>query len=251
MIVIRKLKPMPLWQSIVFFAIPTVIFFFSIYVIMPSLGEAGIAPIINYSLTLMGPVFLLFVSSFVALKIDGYTLNWNTIKMRFRLKPLKKREWIWTIFLSLFMVFGNFILSPTQKWILNTVNFDPPPYLPSTLNPQITLNGIPPEFETTPIVILLVFQLFFLFFNIFGEEFWWRGYILPRQELAHGRYTWIIHGLLWTLFHVFWWWNLLFLLPGALAASFVAQKLENTTIIIVAHLVVNTLGGTLLMLLGS
>jgi len=28
------------------------------------------------------------------------------------------------------------------------------------------------------------------------RELWWRGYILPRQELAFGRWTWIIHGLL-------------------------------------------------------
>ena len=28
-----------------------------------------------------------------------------------------------------------------------------------------------------------------LFFNIFGEEFWWRGYILPRQELVMGKYA--------------------------------------------------------------
>ncbi|WP_423189806.1 type II CAAX prenyl endopeptidase Rce1 family protein [Alkalibacterium sp. f15] len=247
----QTLKPMPLWESALFFGIPTVIFCFSIYIVMPLLGEAGVNPILNYSLTLMGPVCLLFIASFVALKMDGYRLNWKTIRERFRLAPLRKREWLWTIGLSLFMVFGNFLLWPTQKWLLDTVRFNPPDYLPSTLDPRIMLNGIPPEFETTPIIILVVFQLFFLFFNIFGEEFWWRGYILPRQELAHGQYTWIIHGLLWTLFHVFWWWNLIFLLPGALAASFVAQKFQNTTIIIVAHLVVNTLGGTILMLLNS
>jgi membrane protease YdiL (CAAX protease family) len=36
-----------------------------------------------------------------------------------------------------------------------------------------------------------------LFFNIAGEELWWRGYIFPRQEKTYGRWTWLIHGLLW------------------------------------------------------
>lgn len=246
-----KLKPMPLWQSILFFGVPAAVFMFSIYVVMPQLGEAGVDPVLNYTLTLIGPVFLLFIVSFLGLKLDGYVINWTTIKTRFRLKPLRKKEWIWTIGLSFFMVLGNLILLPTQQWILKSVNFNPPDYLPSTMDPRLTLSGIPPEFELTPVIILIIFQLFFLFFNILGEEFWWRGYILPRQELVHGRYTWIIHGLLWTLFHIFWWWNLLFLLPGALAAAFVAQKFENTTVIIVAHLVVNTLGGTIILLLSN
>jgi membrane protease YdiL (CAAX protease family) len=147
------------------------------------------------------------------------------------------------------MISGNFLLLPTQSWLLDVVGFAPPEYLPTTLDPRMTVSGIPPEFETTPIALLITFQLFFLFFNILGEEFWWRGYILPRQEIVHGQYTWILHGLLWTLFHIFWWWNLIFLLPGALAASFVAQKSQNTTIIIIAHLLVNTLGGTIILFL--
>ncbi|SEL85374.1 CAAX protease self-immunity [Alkalibacterium putridalgicola] len=101
------------------------------------------------------------------------------------------------------MISGNFLLLPTQSWLLDVVGFAPPEYLPTTLDPRMTVSGIPPEFETTPIALLITFQLFFLFFNILGEEFWWRGYILPRQEIVHGQYTWILHGLLWTLFHIF------------------------------------------------
>lgn len=247
----KKLRPMPFWQSLIYFGLPAAFFSFSIYMIMPFLGEAGVDPLLNYTLTLMGPVILLFLASFTALKYDGFKLNWKVVRDRFRLKPIRKKEWLWTLGLSLFMVGGNYLLIPTQSWLLDTVDFAPPDYLPSTLNPQMTVTGIPPEFEMTPLGLLIIFQLFFLFFNILGEEFWWRGYILPRQELTHGRYTWIIHGLLWTLFHIFWWWNLIFLLPGALAAAFVAQRQKNTTIIIVAHLVVNTLGGTIVLLLGG
>ena len=53
-----------------------------------------------------------------------------------------------------------------------------------------------------------------LIFNIVGEELWWRGYIFPRQEKQHGRFTWVLHGLLWTLFHAFKWWDLIGLVPG-------------------------------------
>lgn len=81
-----------------------------------------------------------------------------------------------------------------------------------------------------------------LFFNIIGEEFWWRGVILPRQELAHGRWTWVVHGVLWTAFHQFWKWNLLILLPTCLALSYVVSRRRNTTIGIVGHAAQNVLG---------
>ena len=84
-----------------------------------------------------------------------------------------------------------------------------------------------------------------------GEEFLWRGYILPRQELTYGKHTWMVHGVLWTLLHAFKWWQMLALLPGALALSFVAQRLQNTWPGIIAHFVTNGIGmtGVLLVIL--
>ncbi|MDW7649991.1 MAG: CPBP family intramembrane glutamic endopeptidase [Bacillota bacterium] len=246
-----KLKPMPFGSSILFFGIPTAVFYFSIYVVLPFLGRSGVAPILNYSITLMGPVVHLFIASLVALIREGYKLNWDSLKKRFRLKPMRRKEWIWAFGLFVFMVSSNAFLLFTRKWLLTFPFFNPPDYLPSTLNPNAVVDGIPPEFITTPLGLLVMFQLLFLFFNIFGEEFWWRGYILPRQELAFGKRAWVIHGVLWTLFHIFWKWNLIILLPGALAASFVAQKLKNTTVLVVVHLVVNTIGGTILLMLSG
>ena len=81
-----------------------------------------------------------------------------------------------------------------------------------------------------------------LFFNIFGEELWWRGYILPRQELVHGGSTWIIHGALWTIFHAFKYWEIAAILLASLALSFVALKRKNTWPGIVTHLTINGLG---------
>jgi Type II CAAX prenyl endopeptidase Rce1-like len=36
--------------------------------------------------------------------------------------------------------------------------------------------------------------------NILGEEFLWRGVVLPRQEVAFGRRAWVVNGILWLLF---------------------------------------------------
>lgn len=79
------------------------------------------------------------------------------------------------------------------------------------------------------------------FFNVVGEELWWRGYILPRQELVHGSRTWAIHGTQWTLFHVFNLATLWMILPGALMLAWYCQRTRNTWPGIVAHGLLNAM----------
>jgi hypothetical protein len=71
----------------------------------------------------------------------------------------------------------------------------------------------------------------------FGTEFWFRGYILPRQESASGTTAWLLHGILYTLFFLFMpWYVIAFALP-CFALPFVAQKLKNTWPGIIAQFV--------------
>jgi membrane protease YdiL (CAAX protease family) len=81
-----------------------------------------------------------------------------------------------------------------------------------------------------------------LFFNIFGEELWWRGYILPRQELTHGKNTWLLHGVLWACFHMFKWYAVPFMLITCQVIPYVAQRTKNTWPGIINHLVINGAG---------
>jgi len=91
--------------------------------------------------------------------------------------------------------------------------------------------------------------LMLLLFNVVGEELWWRGIILPRQELTHGRWTWVVHGLLWTAFHAFKWWDLLGLLPVCLLIAFISQRTKNNWPALIAHLLFN--GLTLILVVAA
>ena len=77
------------------------------------------------------------------------------------------------------------------------------------------------------------------FFNICGEELWFRGYILPRQELAFGKAAWVINGLMFTLNHLWQPWIMIAILPSSLLLVYVVQARKNTWIGIVQHGVVN------------
>lgn len=77
--------------------------------------------------------------------------------------------------------------------------------------------------------------------NVVGEEFWWRGIVLPRQVLAFGALTW--------LFHAYKWWDLIGLLPLSLGLTWVVLHRENNTPGLIIHFVTNG-AGVISILLG-
>jgi membrane protease YdiL (CAAX protease family) len=89
--------------------------------------------------------------------------------------------------------------------------------------------------------------LLVLFFNVAGEELWWRGVILPCQELAFGHWTWLVHGFLWTAIHIFKWWDLVGLLPVCLIIAYISQRTRNNGPALIAHGLFNGLVLVLVM----
>jgi membrane protease YdiL (CAAX protease family) len=83
---------------------------------------------------------------------------------------------------------------------------------------------------------LLLVWLPYWVLNIFGEEFLWRGVMLPRQELVFGKYTWIVHGFGWGLFHIAFGFKLMItLIPVLFIQSFIVQKTKNSWTGVILH----------------
>jgi membrane protease YdiL (CAAX protease family) len=86
--------------------------------------------------------------------------------------------------------------------------------------------------------VLIYYAVVILVCDIGGEELWWRGYVLPRQELAFGRITWVVHGISWSLFHLFMQpslWDTIRMAITGVILSFVAQRTKSTWPGIVGH----------------
>ncbi|RPJ05894.1 MAG: CPBP family intramembrane metalloprotease [Spirochaetaceae bacterium] len=78
--------------------------------------------------------------------------------------------------------------------------------------------------------------------NIFGEEFIWRGTLLPRREIAFGQWAFLVHGLFWAVFHVPVYWMIIPILPRAIALAFVCQRTKSIWPGIIGHLSLNLMG---------
>jgi len=237
--------------SALFFGVPAAIGVILLYVAMPALAKAGMSVFWNYVVTVAGMFPLLLGAALVVHRLEGRQLTWQQIKLRFRLHPISGRDWLWTAGLLVIYVGGPLLLSPTARWLASAIPLPIPEGLPHVLDPRMAKTSIPTEFLGVGLRgswgILLVY-LVILLLNIVGEELWWRGYVLPRQELTHPRWAWLAHGILWTLFHTPFWWNLPSLLPSTLSLSFVAFRMKNTTPGIVVHLFNNGLGFVTILL---
>jgi membrane protease YdiL (CAAX protease family) len=214
-----KIRPMPFWMSLIFFGVPAAIIGTGFYLGIPLLARIGIPFFWSYNFFMGFPAIMMFVAAFIACRLEGHPFTWEGIRSRLRLKPIKGKEWLWTA--GLFLVFGA------------------GHFLPALLDPRANIAaGLGNDFWGVPLHgnwWVFWVELIVVFFNIFGEELWWRGYVLPRQELAVGKRAWVVHGILWMLFHVHQRWNWIGMLPGALMTPFVASKLKNTSPAIIAH----------------
>jgi membrane protease YdiL (CAAX protease family) len=73
-----------------------------------------------------------------------------------------------------------------------------------------------------------------------GEEILWRGVIFPRQEVVFGKYTWLIHGFGWSLFHLAFGWQLFMtMLPILFIQSIAVQKTKNSWVGVTIHAIIN------------
>lgn len=86
-----------------------------------------------------------------------------------------------------------------------------------------------------PVLYILSFGLML---GAIGEELFWRGYLLPRQEKRLGKKAWIFNGLLWALSHSLVY-NPVRIIFIAFGFSFIASRYRNITYTIVLHLIIN------------
>ncbi len=226
----NNLKPLTWRGLIILFGVPTLLNLFASQFLIPLLFKQTSMPIeIIYFISVGG--FVLVPMFFGAIYLSGRDIGSYKIKelfIRMRIKKLSKSDWVWTIGGFIFLSLMSFLIA---KIILPIINIDATPFF----------------FKNMPLNdkyfwILYIWPIFF-FFNIFGEEFLWRGYIQTRQELLNHKWTWLVHGFFWASWHLPMGIDLIlsafpifFILPA------IVQIRKNTTIAIIIHFVFGAFG---------
>lgn len=235
-------------RSIAYFAVPALLLILGVHGVMPWFNETfGTPAFYGYFVGVAAPLAGLLLASLIALRLEGHRLTWTAVRRRFRLRAMDRKAWLWTLgtIVTAYALSGVFMALNGRLLASGLISV--PSWLPAFLAPVNAQGDANSLFAAYDVAFgglsgnwgILLLYLVLLIFNIVGEEFWWRGYILPRQEVALGRWAWLVHGLFWWGFHAFKWWDLLPILPVTLLISYVAQRTRNTMPGIISHALFN------------
>lgn len=238
-----SLKPLPFAQSIFLFAIPALVMMVTMHIIYPSLVNSGFTGFKAMVVTYTVPMALMFAAAFAGIALEAGDAKPQILK-RFRLDNFSWKDIAWGIglFVAVMSIQGIFII--IGQSLIDAGIIPLPESIPLLQDPNFQINDVSAlnvfvggQLQGNWSVVALYFVM--LFFNIIGEELWWRGYILPRQELVFGRWTWLVHGLMWCSFHIFIWWKMIMLLPVCLVIAWIAQRRKSTWASIIIHYLFN------------
>ncbi len=240
-------------SSLLFFGIPGLVLAAAFYGFRPWLESVGYSELVSYLAALCVPLALMFAAALIAYhRLEGWPLTRAAFAARMRYPRLRISDVFWGIAIAAVgMLLGYGLLSQVSLFLIRSGIMPLPTELPVLADPLATFSletlnqsaGGPIRGQWSIAVLFLVMY----FFNIAGEELWWRGYILPRQELAFGRFTWLVHGLLWAVFHLFKWWDILTLVPVCLLIAYISQKRQSNWAGLIAHALVNGSGVLLIL----
>ncbi len=168
-------------------------------------------------------IFLpLIVTGILILRAEGYQYSGNTWKERLRFRKVTGKDLAWS-------VAGLVIVGITSMMIMKVMEMAIGKF-----------DHSPPFMAFEPLSSgrywLLLVWLPYWILNIMGEEFLWRGVMLPRQEVAFGKNAWLIHGAGWGIFHIAFGWQLMItLIPLIFIQSFIVQKTKNSWVGVIMH----------------
>ena len=194
----------------------------------------------------LGLIWIFVLSMLIVYREEG-DLRWATVRRRLRLNaPLdpmsgvpRRKLWLWLIPIVILGVASQQTYGAALKNLLVGIL----PFLapPPGYDPFEALFGSPELMAQLAgnwsffglILILLVF-------NIFGEEFFFRGVLLPKMGGAFGKWDWVVNGLLFGIFHLHEPWIILpAAIDGAILFALPAKYFRSTWLPIIAHTAAN------------
>ncbi len=258
--------------TILFFGIPASTFLLLFHWIGPTIREMGASWWTVFHVVLIAPLGAMLAAALVASTREIKSTGLPGVIERLRLHTPDPAGWMWAGALAGFMFGGDWadllaialafvalfvektrilrscvavvlavlikrnaeVLRPVLQ---SVVFFEPGPFYREFFG-----HFGPDDFMGVPLQgawwVLVYYAFLILLFNIGGEELWWRGYVLPRQEMAFGNAAWILHGVLWSLFHLFMQptlWETVRLAITSLALAYVVQRTANTWTGVIGH----------------
>jgi uncharacterized protein len=227
-----------LWQILGIWALVALPMALLSWVVAPAIiPSSPLHPGITYWLLMIAGMAWQFVVSLVIIYRELGTLRWSAVRQRTWLQtpcdprtdqPNPRLFW-WllpALFFSALVGFGlaGYLEAP-MAWLF--------PALQPAMYMEMSQMASP-EFQGQ--WWLLGIALVSIGFNYFlGEEFLFRGVLLPKMQGVFGKYDWVANSVLFSLYHLHKPWSILSNIVIDLGASWPARRFRSNWMAIVVH----------------
>jgi membrane protease YdiL (CAAX protease family) len=236
-----------LWQILLMFAWPAVWFSFLIYVVgRPFIPEGGVTPTwVLLAVIVLGTGAEL-AAGLVLLRREGYALTFAALRDRIRWQwPKGWRAWLIALGVLVAGMVLSMMMGGANRALAGVPGFIPPDWWPAASNPTVQVTGAADAFPDVAlqgnVLFVLLYFVIGLVFNIFGEELYYRGFLMPRMQAVFGSWDWVANGILFTLKHVYQRWLFPGILVGGLGYAFAFGPLGSLPLAMIFHWIGNFL----------
>ncbi len=227
-----------LWQILGIWALVALPMGLLGWVVAPAIiPYSPLHPGITYWLLMIAGLAWEFVVSLVIVYRELGTLRWGAIRQRTWLQTPrnpgtdqpKARLFWWLLPALLFSALVITVLAPYLDapiaWLFPALQ--PPQFtqMSQLISPQI--RG---QWWILGITLVQLILNYFL-----GEEFLFRGVLLPKMQGVFGKYDWVANAFLFGLYHLHKPWMILSIIASALAMTWPARRFRSTWMAVVVH----------------
>ncbi len=227
-----------LWQILGIWALVALPMALLAWVVAPAIiPYSPLHPGITFWLLMIAGMVWQFVVSLVIIYRELGTLRWSAICQRTWLQtPLDPKtdqpnpRLFWWVLPALFysalvsIVLGGYLDAPMVRLF---PALQPAPFM--DINQLVS-----PEFQGQ--WWLLGIALVSCLFNYFlGEEFLFRGVLLPKMQGVFGKYDWVANGVLFGMYHLHKPWSLPTNILSSFAITWPARRFRSTWMAIIVH----------------
>ena len=243
-----KLKQLNFLQVLLAFFLPSSFAFFGFRFILPWTVENGHPKVLMWGIIASIMLLIFVVVGFVLIRNEARANN-ISIRDRLLIKKLGVKKWLICLGIMIAGIILSSAVSPIVEFFKELPGLSIPDYMPFWLNPSIDpmntdMDILSPNFALKGNYLVVVIMSICLLLNILAEEIYFRGWLLPKMQ-NFGKWSWVLNGLLFALYHTFQLWLFPMLFVLSLATTLTVYLSKSILPAFLTHIIANFVLGIL------
>lgn len=202
----KQLKPL---EILLAFVLPSSFAFFGFRMALPWLVNSGYPKVLMWGIVASIMLFTFAVIGFILVRKEAKKLN-ISLKERLLIKKVSKRQWLICLGIMIIGIILAQAISPLINNFIELTGLSIPNYMPFWLDPSINpietdMEILSPNYSIRNNYVIVIVMTVTLILNILVEEIYFRAWLLPKMQ-SLGKWSWVVNGLLFALYHTFQLW---------------------------------------------